>query len=296
MRTLISFPLLVFTTAALTAGPLASLAEAQERSGPLVITAPRFDTTPAVPAAADRFTINSTPIGAPDFAPETRLAAAEQSTLGGGFIEFLVTGRTGSRTTLPRQPDDRAWQNAYPDRETDGRYDERYSQRMFYGPREQIEPRDQVPRPAFDPRFRKQTVSYTTVEKPGTVIIDTKNRFLYLVQEDGKAIRYGIGVGRIGFTWNGTKHVSQKREWPDWRPPDEMRKRRPDLPVWMAGGVDNPLGARAIYLGDSLYRIHGSNEPHTIGTAVSSGCFRMRNDDVIDLYDRVKIGTKVVVI
>jgi lipoprotein-anchoring transpeptidase ErfK/SrfK len=116
------------------------------------------------------------------------------------------------------------------------------------------------------------------------------------VQPGGKAIRYGIGVGRPGFTWAGVKQVSRKAEWPDWRPPAEMLKRRPDLPPFMAGGPNNPLGARAMYLGDSLYRIHGSNEPWTIGQAVSSGCIRLRNEDVVDLYERVKVGTKVVVI
>jgi lipoprotein-anchoring transpeptidase ErfK/SrfK len=148
----------------------------------------------------------------------------------------------------------------------------------------------------MNPMYRRQVVDYGGGEKPGTIIIDTPKRFLYLVQEDGKALRYGIGVGRPGFTWAGVKQITNKREWPDWRPPDEMLKRRPDLPRYMAGGPDNPLGARAMYLGSSLYRIHGSNEPWTIGTAVSSGCIRMRNEDVIDLYGRVKVGTKVVVI
>jgi lipoprotein-anchoring transpeptidase ErfK/SrfK len=129
--------------------------------------------------------------------------------------------------------------------------------------------------------------------KPGSIIINTAERRLYYVLENGQAIRYGIGVGRLGFTWAGTTAVSQKREWPDWTPPPQMLKRRPDLPRWMPGGPNNPLGARAIYLGSTLYRIHGSNEPETIGQAVSSGCFRMINDDVIDLYSRVKVGTAV---
>ncbi len=151
-------------------------------------------------------------------------------------------------------------------------------------------------RPAMDPRYMKQMVDYAGPEKPGTVIIDTPKRFLFLVQPGGKAMRYGIGVGRPGFTWAGVKSVSLKREWPDWRPPDEMLQRRPDLPRYMAGGPENPLGARAMYLGSSLYRIHGSNEPWTIGQAVSSGCIRMRNEDVTDLYERVKVGTRVIVI
>jgi lipoprotein-anchoring transpeptidase ErfK/SrfK len=129
--------------------------------------------------------------------------------------------------------------------------------------------------------------------RPGSIVINTAERRLYYVLDNGQAIRYGIGVGRLGFTWAGTTAVSQKREWPDWTPPPQMLKRRPDLPRWMPGGPNNPLGARAIYLGSTLYRIHGSNEPETIGQAVSSGCFRMVNDDVIDLYSRVKVGTAV---
>ena len=150
--------------------------------------------------------------------------------------------------------------------------------------------------PAMDPRFARQTVMYPGSEPPGTIIINTQERFLYLVEGSGRAVRYGIGVGRPGFRWVGVKQITMKREWPEWRPPDEMLKRRPDLPRYMPGGPENPLGARAMYLGSSLYRIHGSNEPWTIGTAVSSGCIRMRNEDVIDLYDRVRVGTKVMVI
>ena len=149
--------------------------------------------------------------------------------------------------------------------------------------------------PQVDPKFDRQVVDYRTTEKAGTVVIDTPNHFLYLVQENGKAMRYGIGVGRPGFTWQGVKTISAKKEWPDWIPPTEMIQRRPDLPRYMAGGPENPLGARAMYLGSSLYRIHGSNEPWTIGSNVSSGCIRLRNADVIDLYSRVQVGTKVVV-
>jgi lipoprotein-anchoring transpeptidase ErfK/SrfK len=130
----------------------------------------------------------------------------------------------------------------------------------------------------------------------GTVVVSTKERRLYYVLGDGTAIEYGVGVGREGFIWSGTKKVSMKKEWPDWRPPPQMLKRRPDLPRYMPGGIANPLGARALYLGSSNYRIHGSNEPETIGAAVSSGCIRMTNQDVIDLYERVKVGTKVVVL
>jgi lipoprotein-anchoring transpeptidase ErfK/SrfK len=131
---------------------------------------------------------------------------------------------------------------------------------------------------------------------PGTVVVSTRERRLYYVLGNGQAIRYGVGVGRQGFTWSGTKSVSLKREWPEWRPPQQMLRRRPDLPRYMSGGIENPLGARAIYLGSSLYRIHGSNEPDTIGAAVSSGCIRMTNRDVTDLYNRVKVGTTVVVL
>jgi lipoprotein-anchoring transpeptidase ErfK/SrfK len=152
-----------------------------------------------------------------------------------------------------------------------------------------------VGHPPVDPKFDRQVVAYTGEEKPGTIIIDTPNKFLYLVQEDGKALRYGIGVGRPGFTWAGVKEITSKREWPDWTPPDDMLHRQPNLPRFMAGGPENPLGARAMYLGSTLYRIHGSNESWTIGSNVSSGCIRLRNADVIDLYNRVKVGTKVVV-
>ena len=143
--------------------------------------------------------------------------------------------------------------------------------------------------------IRRQTVNFAGNYAPGTIYINTAERRLYYVLGNGTAIRYGIGVGRIGFTWRGMKRVSQKREWPSWTPPAEMLRRRPDLPRHMPGGIDNPLGARAIYLGSTLYRIHGSNEPETIGQAVSSGCFRMTNEDVIDLYARVQIGATVIV-
>jgi lipoprotein-anchoring transpeptidase ErfK/SrfK len=142
----------------------------------------------------------------------------------------------------------------------------------------------------------RQMVPWNGKQAPGTVVISTSQRRLYYVLGNGRALRYGVGVGRQGFSWAGTKTVTMKREWPDWRPPAAMLKRRPDLPRHMAGGIDNPLGARAIYLGSSLYRIHGSNEPDTIGAAVSSGCIRMTNRDVTDLYERVRTGTRVVVL
>jgi lipoprotein-anchoring transpeptidase ErfK/SrfK len=141
----------------------------------------------------------------------------------------------------------------------------------------------------------RQIVPFHTSEAPGTIIVDTGQRYLYLVQPNGMAIRYGIGVGRIGFQWSGVERVSQKQEWPDWRVPPEMIGRQPYLPRFMAGGPGNPLGARALYLGHTVFRIHGTNQPETIGQAVSSGCFRLDNADVIDLYDRVQLGAKVLV-
>jgi len=142
----------------------------------------------------------------------------------------------------------------------------------------------------------RTTVTFADNYRPGDIVINTTERRLYYVLGDGQALRYGIGVGRIGFTWSGVKTVTAKKEWPDWTPPPQMLRRRPDLPRFMKGGEDNPLGARAMYLGSTLYRIHGSNEPETIGEAVSSGCFRLTNEDVIDLYDRVKVGTTVYVL
>jgi lipoprotein-anchoring transpeptidase ErfK/SrfK len=193
-------------------------------------------------------------------AAPARQAALPPRSYGGGFFEFLFGG------PAMRQPPSSA-----------------------YGA-------DYGPGAAVEPRYMRQQVSYGGGEAPGTIVVDTRQRLLYLVQGNGRALRYGIGVGRPGFTWSGVHHISQKREWPDWTPPSEMLRRRPDLPRHMEGGPDNPLGARALYLGSTLYRIHGSNEPWTIGTQVSSGCIRMRNEDVIDLYSRVKVGTRVVVI
>ena len=207
--------------------------------------------------------------------------------MGGGFILFL-----------------------FGEPEPGGRYQQQqpmYQQQPEYGRRlppmdpqqggmyRQEEAADPAQRP-IDPKYNKQLVDYHGKEDAGTVVIDTPNKFLYLVQGDGKALRYGVGVGRPGFTWSGVKTISAKKEWPAWTPPPEMLARRPDLPRHMEGGPQNPLGARAMYLGSSLYRIHGSNEPWTIGTNVSSGCIRMRNEDVIDLYGRVGVGARVVVI
>jgi lipoprotein-anchoring transpeptidase ErfK/SrfK len=143
--------------------------------------------------------------------------------------------------------------------------------------------------------YEKQEVFFRTNEAPGTIVIDTSQRFLYLVQPGNRALRYGIGVGRDGFQWSGLQKISRKQEWPDWRPPPEMIERQPYLPRFMAGGPGNPMGARALYLGQTIYRIHGTNQPQTIGHAVSSGCFRLVNDDVTDLYGRVPVGTKVII-
>ena len=149
---------------------------------------------------------------------------------------------------------------------------------------------------ALPDRLRRQIVAYRTSEAPGTIVIDTANTHLYLVLGDGKALRYGIGVGRAGFTWSGVKSIGHKAEWPDWIPPQEMLARQPYLPRWMAGGPGNPLGARAMYLAGTVYRIHGTNAPSSIGKHMSSGCIRMLNADVIDLYQRVNVGAKVVVL
>ncbi len=147
----------------------------------------------------------------------------------------------------------------------------------------------------LDPRFMRQVVPFKTKERAGTIIVSTEDKYLYLVLDGGKAMRYGIGTARDGFEWSGTHRVTNKREWPSWTPPAEMRARKPGLPTHMAGGLNNPLGARALYLGSTLYRIHGTNEPWTIGQDVSSGCIRMVNEDVMDLYERVPVGAKVIV-
>jgi lipoprotein-anchoring transpeptidase ErfK/SrfK len=225
----------------------------------------------------------------PQPAAPVRTAHAERSNMGGGFIEFLFgdgqqqAGRYRQQPVYQQQPSYESQRPLYP---------QAYPQQLMPEPEQAADP---TQRP-FDPKYEKQLVEYHGKEGPGTIVIDTPNKFLFLVQGDGKALRYGIGVGRPGFTWSGVKSISAKREWPDWTPPAEMLARRPDLPRHMEGGPQNPLGARAMYLGSSLYRIHGSNEPWTIGTNVSSGCIRMRNQDVIDLYSRVNVGARVVVI
>jgi lipoprotein-anchoring transpeptidase ErfK/SrfK len=147
----------------------------------------------------------------------------------------------------------------------------------------------------ISPEYKRTAVFYRTTEPPGTIVISTSERFLYLIQGGGRALRYGIGVGREGFQWQGLQKISRKQEWPDWTPPPEMIARQPYLPRFMAGGPGNPMGARALYLGGTVYRIHGTNQPQTIGSAVSSGCFRLVNADVTDLYERVPVGTKVII-
>ncbi len=210
--------------------------------------------------------------------------------LGGGFIEYLFGDSPRGYVPAPQYaaPPQQSYiapPSSYPD------------QQQAYANPAPVDPMLEQQRPdlQMDPRFLRQEVAYDGKEAPGTIIIDTPNHFLYLVEENGRALRYGVGVGRPGFTWAGVHAVSAKKEWPDWTPPKEMIERQPYLPRHMEGGPNNPLGARAMYLGSTLYRIHGSNEPWTIGHNVSSGCIRMRNADVIDLYERVKVGAKVVV-
>jgi len=220
-----------------------------------------------------------------------RVAYQERSSMGGGFIEYLFSGGNSGQPQDPRDEQQPRYEQMPPSRSGLPPMDPQYRQDMRQGD-VSIEPG----RPGVDPKFEKQVVEYNGKHGPGTLVIDTPNKFLYLVQDGGKALRYGIGVGKPGFEWSGVKTISAKKEWPAWTPPAEMLKRRPDLPRHMEGGPENPLGARAMYLGSTLYRIHGSNEPWTIGTAVSSGCIRMRNEDVIDLYGRVNVGTRVIVI
>ena len=222
-------------------------------------------------------------------APPVRMAAAERSNMGGGFIEFLFGDGPPQRGRYQQQP-------AYQQQPS---YQQRSPALSAVPPQQIIRQQEDASEPAhsaINPKYEKQLVEYHGEESAGTIVIDTPNKFLFLVQGEGRALRYGIGVGRPGFTWSGVKQISAKKEWPDWTPPPQMLARRPDLPRHMEGGPQNPLGARAMYLGSSLYRIHGSNEPWTIGTNVSSGCIRMRNEDVIDLYGRVSVGAKVVVI
>ncbi len=228
----------------------------------------------------------------PQMQQPVRVASnARGNQMGGGFIEFLFgdgPSQGQGQVYYPQQQPVYQQQPGYYDPRRQGDPQMQGDPVML---REAGDPRS---RP-FDPKYEKQIVNYDGKESAGTIVVDTPNKFLYLVEGNGKARRYGIGVGRPGFTWSGVKTISAKKEWPAWTPPPEMLARRPDLPRHMEGGPENPLGARAMYLGSTLYRIHGSNEPWTIGTNVSSGCIRMRNEDVTDLYGRVGVGTKVVV-
>ncbi|KQT11716.1 hypothetical protein ASG40_06710 [Methylobacterium sp. Leaf399] len=220
------------------------------------------------------------------------LATALAGVLGAGVIGICVLGASPV-TAAPYDPFET---NAGEEYYSDPAYDPYTAPRGVepgYGSRGysvQAAPQAQV---APIPR---ELVAFSANYKPGTIVVSTAERRLYFVLPGGEAIRYGVGVGRPGFTWSGTKTVTAKREWPSWTPPAAMLARRPDLPRYMAGGVENPLGARAMYIGNTEYRIHGSNEPDTIGQAVSSGCIRMTNEDVTDLYERVKVGAKVVVL
>jgi lipoprotein-anchoring transpeptidase ErfK/SrfK len=240
---------------------------------------------------------------------------------GGGLIEYLVTGNAGNGGRVWPQRSAAPHANGASRYATSQQAEPRMRVAAYSGELLPIEP-DPVPvaaapqvygappaatygaaqadpyrvARAMAPEYQRQEVAFPGAQKPGTIVIDTAGKHLYLVQPGQRALRYGIGVGRPGFAWSGLKTVSRKAEWPDWIPPAEMLARRPDLPRRMAGGPENPLGARALYLGSSLYRIHGTNEPTTIGQSVSSGCIRMMNEDVIDLYDRVPVGTRVEVL
>ncbi len=210
-------------------------------------------------------------------------AAQPPGAYGGGFIELLMRRQQGAAALYnePRQASPAY--GALP----------AYSKAQGVAA---LEPARSDAEEGATGEFARQEVAYDGAERPGTIVIDTPRKFLFLVQPNHRAVRYGIGVGRPGFEWSGVKTVSRKAEWPGWTPPPEMLLRRPDLPDHMDGGPDNPLGARALYLGSSMYRIHGTNEPSTIGTNVSSGCIRLMNKDVIDLYNRVPVGAKVIVI
>lgn len=222
-------------------------------------------------AEARRYMVPGAPIPQPMQAPVA-------DPYGGGFLELLLTGHTHQSSIAPPRSHEMTAlaYNAVPAAASTPIEDPRLQR-------------------AINPIYLRHEVDYSGPQQPGTIVVDTEHKFLYLVEKGGKAIRYGIGVGREGFTWSGVEKISRKAEWPSWTPPADMLRRRPDLPRFMPGGIGNPLGARALYLGASLYRIHGTNEPYTIGTNVSSGCIRMMNSDVEDLYNRVHVGTKVVV-
>jgi len=245
------------------------------------------DPLPITPDAYDAGAAQYAP--APSADPAPLVVASAQPNLGGGFIQFLFGGQPAASVATAEPPPPApapmpaADPSAAPQATALANNSDAAGAELAGD------------HPPVDQKYDRQVVGYDGKEAPGTIVIDTPHKFLYLVEGGGKALRYGIGVGRPGFTWAGVKEITAKREWPDWRPPEAMLKRQPELPRFMAGGPQNPLGARAMYLGSTDYRIHGSNEPWTIGHNVSSGCIRLRNADVIDLYKRVKVGTKVVV-
>ncbi len=233
-------------------------------------------------ASAQPVLLQPGPYATPPMVVVAPMQVPDRLNLGGGFIEFLFGERgPGPAVALPLQPQ--------PDHD---------ARPIYINTAPDADPGLEQPAPpmAIDPRYLRQEVAYTGKEEPGTVIIDTAQTYLYYVLGDGKAIRYGIGVGREGFTWSGVHSVTRKAEWPDWTPPTEMIARQPYLARWMAGGPGNPLGARALYLGGTIYRIHGTNDPRTIGKQVSSGCIRLTNEDISDLYQRVPVGAKIVVL
>ena len=228
------------------------------------------------------------PAPAASSAPALHPTGPEGPNLGGGVIELLVTGALPGAA---HPPFNAPFGGSRLGRDAAGRRDARAPSRG--GLRALPAGAYAHPRPVLsepEPQFRRQEVEYHGPQGPGTIVVDTPDKFLFLIEPGGRAIRYGIGVGRPGFEWAGVKAITRKAEWPGWTPPIEMLERRPDLPAHMEGGLGNPLGARALYLGSTLYRIHGTNEPETIGKAVSSGCIRMLNEDVVDLYGRVKLG------
>ena len=265
MRYVFAFPVAMVAGLPFAASPAAAQ---YNQPAPTVVSAPGY-AVPDEPAAA----------APPGWRPAQQVAG----NYGGGLIELLATGFSPA---APQAPYGGAPAQA-----------PRPGSRMAYAvPPGQPNAYQRPVMSEIEPQFRRQEVEYHGSERPGTIVIDTPHKFLYLVESEGRALRYGIGVGRPGFEWSGRKTITRKAEWPGWTPPSEMLKRRPDLPVHMEGGPANPLGARAMYLGSSLYRIHGTNEPDTIGKNVSSGCIRMLNEDVVDLYGRVKVGTLVIII
>ena len=239
---------------------------------------PVLDTALAGPYGSDPVVVPGigAPVGAAAYGrpPVTAYAPSRpRPNYGGGLLEFMMTGNA---SPAPVQTAYAPVPIGQPEPQAVASYEAR-------------------PARAIDPIYQRQEVSFSGDQGPGTIVVDTTEKFLYLVEAPGRALRYGIGVGRPGFLWRGTKTITRKAEWPDWTPPAEMMLRRPDLPTHMAGGIANPLGARAMYLGSSLFRIHGTNEPDTIGTNVSSGCIRLTNEDVTDLFGRVHVGTRVIV-